>query len=61
VSRAGGRPALRPRLTQTLRHEQEDTGLVGIRDPAELAKLPAAERAAWRTFWSDVETLRSAK
>ncbi len=28
-----------------------------IRDEAELAKLPEAERESWRAFWRDVAAL----
>ena len=29
--------------------------LAGVRDEAELAKLPKAEADAWRSFWSEVD------
>ena len=32
--------------------------LAGVREPAALAGLPAAERAAWEAFWKDVAGLR---
>jgi tetratricopeptide (TPR) repeat protein len=32
--------------------------LATVRDPDGLANLPAAERAAWQTFWADVAALR---
>jgi hypothetical protein len=31
--------------------------LEGLREPAGLAKLPAAERASWRKFWGEVDAL----
>jgi tetratricopeptide (TPR) repeat protein len=33
---------------------QRDAALVGVRDPAQLAKLPDAEREQWQQFWADV-------
>jgi Flp pilus assembly protein TadD len=35
-----------------------DPALAGLREEKELAKLPAAEQAAWRQFWADVQPLR---
>ena len=31
-----------------------DPALAGVRDPAELAKLPDAEREQWQRLWADV-------
>ena len=31
-----------------------DPALASVRDPAELAKLPDAERESWQRFWTDV-------
>ena len=31
-----------------------DSALAGVRDPAELAKLPATEREQWQHLWADV-------
>jgi Flp pilus assembly protein TadD len=42
---------------QMLRHWQDDADLAGVRGPKALAKLSAADRAPWRQFWQDVETL----
>jgi hypothetical protein len=36
---------------------QREKQLAGLRDPAELAKLPAEEQGAWRQFWADVAAL----
>ena len=36
---------------------QKDAGLADVRTPAAVQKLPAAERAAWRKFWADVQSL----
>jgi eukaryotic-like serine/threonine-protein kinase len=33
---------------------QTDSALASVRNPAELAKLPAAERAQWQLLWADV-------
>jgi tetratricopeptide (TPR) repeat protein len=33
---------------------QTDSALASVRDPAELAKLPAAEREQWQLLWADV-------
>jgi tetratricopeptide (TPR) repeat protein len=52
-----GPPALRQKVVPTLEHWKEDTDLTGIRDRAELAKLPEAERAEFRRFWADVDEL----
>jgi hypothetical protein len=40
-----------------LRPWQRDARLAGVRDPAALAHLPEAERAAWRKLWQDVEAV----
>ena len=45
-------------VAKTLSHWQKDGELASIRDEKELAKLPEAERAEWKSFWSDVEALR---
>jgi serine/threonine-protein kinase len=37
-----------------LAHWQTDTDLAGVRDKNALAKLPEAERDAWRKLWDDV-------
>jgi tetratricopeptide (TPR) repeat protein len=39
---------------------QKDTDLLGVRDPAALAKLADDERASWQRFWADVAKLRAA-
>jgi eukaryotic-like serine/threonine-protein kinase len=49
----------RPVAASTLRHWKEDTDLAGIRDDAELSKLPDEERAACKQLWSDVDRLLS--
>jgi serine/threonine-protein kinase len=45
------------RVRQMLQHWQRDSDLAGLRDPAEAAKLPAAEQAACRKLWQEVATL----
>jgi tetratricopeptide (TPR) repeat protein len=44
-------------VVDRLEHWQRDTDLVGVRDDAELAKLPEAERVAFRKLWADVDAL----
>jgi eukaryotic-like serine/threonine-protein kinase len=39
---------------------QTDPALASVRDPAELAKLPDAEREKWQQFWADVAQLIAA-
>jgi tetratricopeptide (TPR) repeat protein len=45
-------------VERMLQHWQADPDLTGVRDAAGLAKLPDAEREAWKAFWADVEALR---
>jgi hypothetical protein len=45
-------------VQRTLAHWPADADLAGVRDKAELARLPQAERAAWRELWADVADLR---
>jgi tetratricopeptide (TPR) repeat protein len=40
-----------------LRHWQNDSDLIGVREEKERAKLPPAERAAWERLWADVAAL----
>jgi serine/threonine-protein kinase len=47
----------RDNVVKTLEHWQQDADLAGIRDDAELAKLPEADRAAFRKLWADVGAL----
>jgi serine/threonine-protein kinase len=44
-------------IVETLEHWRQDIDLAGIRDDAELAKLPEAERAAFGKLWADVDAL----
>ena len=52
-----GPPQARQAIVQTLDHWKQDADLAGIREAEALAKLPAEEQKAWRTLWSDVESL----
>jgi serine/threonine protein kinase/Flp pilus assembly protein TadD len=52
-----GPPAARARAVQSLRHWKADTDLAGLRDEAELAKLPEADREACRALWAEVDAL----
>jgi serine/threonine-protein kinase len=47
----------RAALQQTLQRWQQAPDLAGIRDEQALAKLPDAERTAWRQLWADVDAL----
>jgi serine/threonine-protein kinase len=47
----------RPTIAKTLKHWQQDADLAGVRDQAALAKLPAAEREAWKSLWAKVDGL----
>jgi serine/threonine-protein kinase len=51
-----GPPQARMAVQQKLRHWQQDSDLAGVRGDA-LARLPAAERDAWRKLWADVDAL----
>jgi tetratricopeptide (TPR) repeat protein len=51
-------PRQRAMIEQNMRHWQTEADLANVRDAAELEKLPAVERDAWRQFWADVESLR---
>ena len=53
----GGKPTARATVRRALENWQADADLAGLRDEAELAKLPEGERRAWRALWEDVETL----
>jgi hypothetical protein len=44
-------------VQQALRQWQQNSDLVGLRDAAALAKLPAEERAACEKLWADVAAL----
>jgi serine/threonine-protein kinase len=44
-------------IAKILEHWHQDVDLAGIRDDAELAKLPEAERVAFHKLWADVDAL----
>jgi serine/threonine-protein kinase len=44
-------------VQKTLLHWQQDADFAGVRDEEALARLPRAEREAWRQLWSDVADL----
>jgi tetratricopeptide (TPR) repeat protein len=44
-------------LQRTLAHWQQDPDLASLRDKDALAKLPEAEREAWKKLWQEVEAL----
>jgi serine/threonine-protein kinase len=50
-------PRDRAAARRALTHWRTDPDLAGVRDPAELNKLPAAERADWAALWTDVDAL----
>lgn len=52
-----GEPNVRDAILQTVPQWQQDPDLAGIRDAAELDKLPKEERAACRQLWADVAEL----
>jgi tetratricopeptide (TPR) repeat protein len=45
-------------IAERIQHWRSDTDLAGVRDKANLAKLPEAERMAWRKLWEDVAALQ---
>jgi Tfp pilus assembly protein PilF len=52
-----GKPEVQPVLRRKLLDWQKDPDLAGLRDQGAVDKLPAAERAAWGTFWAEVDAL----
>jgi serine/threonine-protein kinase len=55
--RAESSPGARKTARQTAAAWRSHPALAGVRDPHALANLPAAERAEWRAFWNETETL----
>jgi tetratricopeptide (TPR) repeat protein len=53
----GGNAPAKQAARQRLEHWQKDADLAGLRDAEALAKLPEAEREAWRGLWADVQAL----
>ena len=50
-------PAAMQTARERLRHWQEDTDFVSVRDKRVLDRLPDDEREKWCQFWADVDTL----
>jgi len=50
-------PKARTEIQEELQGWQDDGGLAGVREADALAKLPEAEREAWRKLWADVDAL----
>ncbi|WP_422927948.1 protein kinase domain-containing protein [Singulisphaera sp. PoT] len=50
-------PIGRKQLAEDLRHWQRDSDLAGIRDTADLARVPEPERLACRRLWDEVGSL----
>jgi serine/threonine protein kinase/Tfp pilus assembly protein PilF len=53
------RPEVRPDVRQFMTRWQKNRSLTGVRDAAELEKLPEAERADWQKLWARVAELLS--
>jgi Flp pilus assembly protein TadD len=51
-------PRAKEAVRQRLTRWQQDADLAGVRDHAELAKLPDTEREAWEKLWAEVEALQ---
>jgi tetratricopeptide (TPR) repeat protein len=47
-----------PTIAQRMQHWLQYADFARVRDPAALAKLPQAERDAWKKLWAAVEELR---
>jgi Flp pilus assembly protein TadD len=54
-----GTPSMRNEVREKLQYWLHDPALAGIRDEAEVAKLPESEQAASRRLWGQVERLAS--
>jgi tetratricopeptide (TPR) repeat protein len=54
-----GTPVDRTIAADAARQWQRNDDLAGVREPAELSKLPDHERVRWTKLWADVETLAS--
>jgi len=52
-----GSPRARLAAAEALHEWLADAALLAVRDPVALERLPAAERAAWRQLWGEVETI----
>jgi serine/threonine-protein kinase len=47
----------RDEAVRQLQHWLEDSDFSGVRDPAQLAQLPEAERKEWEALWAEVRAL----
>ena len=54
---ANGNKRQKAFVNQTLEHWKVDADLKGVREPAELAKLPEGERPQWSALWAEVDGL----
>jgi len=52
-----GKGEARKQVVVILTNWQEDPDTACVREPESLAKVPEDERQAWRSFWTDVESL----
>jgi tetratricopeptide (TPR) repeat protein len=52
-------PTALAEVNRTLEGWRTDPALAGVRGAGALSKLPAAERAAWRKLWADLDALSS--
>jgi serine/threonine-protein kinase len=50
-------PQAREALRRALTRWRQEPALAGVRDKEALARLPAAEAAAWMAFWAEVDAL----
>jgi serine/threonine-protein kinase len=53
----GDRAKAATAVRQQMQHWLQDADFAGVRGPHALAKLPEAERSAWRKVWAEVEEL----
>jgi tetratricopeptide (TPR) repeat protein len=54
---AAVKPPDRRQVAEIMRHWQQDSDLAGLREAAGLARLPDAERQAWKELWAEVAAL----
>jgi tetratricopeptide (TPR) repeat protein len=52
-----GGPGASEAVAQSLLYWRVETDFAGVRDSDALAKLPEAERAAWRALWDEVDAM----
>jgi tetratricopeptide (TPR) repeat protein len=53
----GDRSKAAAAVRQQMQHWLQDADFAGVRGPQPLARLPEAERSAWRKLWAEVEEL----